>query len=155
MDNRMKLLYGVSILMCAMVTMAAQLNTAPTATGEAPTAASPDAPAPVASQPAGAPGSNATASASGVWLMTWKNEKGDSRQATLDIQQKGEVLSGTANLKGGPVNGTFRLTGNLRGNRIVLSVKAYWHHASFSGTVDGSTMSGSTRDGRPWLAAKS
>jgi hypothetical protein len=84
--------------------------------------------------------------------MTWTDKKGDIRHATLHIQQEGEALSGTSNVQGGPINGTFRLAGNVRGNRIALGVKAYWHHASFGGTVDGSKMSGSTRDGRPWLA---
>jgi len=85
--------------------------------------------------------------------MTWTSEKGDTRHATLHIQQEGEALSGTADVQGGPKSGTFRLTGNVRGNRIVLSVKVYWHRASFTGTVDGTKMSGSTHDGRPWSAA--
>jgi len=37
----------------------------------------------------------------------------------------------------------------------VLRVRAYWHHASFAGTVDGDKMSGSTHDGRFGLATKS
>jgi hypothetical protein len=93
-----------------------------------------------------------------VWHLAYEVDKRKGRhqaRPTLDIQQAGEVLSGTANLQGGPVNGIFRLTGNVRGNRIALSVKAYWHHASFTGTIDGSKMSGSTHGGRPWLATKS
>ena len=74
---------------------------------------------------------------------------------TRHIQQEGEALSGTANLQGGPMTGTFRLSGNVRGNWIVLSAKAYWHHASFTGTVDGIKMSGCTHDGGLWLATES
>jgi hypothetical protein len=146
----MKLLCVVPILLCGMVTIAAQVNSGPMAKADALTNSSSDTLAQVTTQE-----STATASASGIWLMTWTNEKGDTRHATLDIQQKGEALSETANLQGGPMSGPFRLTGNVRENRIVLSVKVYWHHASFTVTVDGSKMSGSTHDGRPWLATKS
>jgi hypothetical protein len=138
-----------------MATMAAQANRAPSATANALTPSSSNMLAQVATQETSAQDSNATAAASGIWLMTWTNEKGDTRHATLHIQQEGEALSGTADVQGGPKSGTFRLTGSVRGNRIVLSVKAYWHHFSFTGTIDGSKMSGSTRDGRPWLATKS
>ena len=151
----MKLLCVIPILLCGMATMVAQANRAPSATADALTPSSPNALARVATQESSAQDRNATVSASGFWLMTWTNEKGDTRHATLDIQQEGEALSGAANLQGGPKRGTFRLTGSVRGNRIALSVKAYWHHASFTGTIDGSKMSGSTRDGRPWLATKS
>jgi len=151
----MKLLCVIPLLLCGMATMAAQANRAPSAITDALTPSSSNALARVATQESSAQDSNATASVSGIWLMTWTNEKGDTRHATLDIQQEGEALSGAANLQGGPKSGTFRLSGSVRGNRIALSVKAYWHHVSFTGTIDGSKMSGSTRDGRPWLATKS
>jgi hypothetical protein len=143
----------VPTLVCAVATFAAQVSSVPTGTADALTSPSSNMLVQVATQESSAQDSNATASASGIWRMTWTNEKGDIRHATLHIQQKGDALSGTANLQGGPINGTFRLTGNVRGNRIVLSVKVYWHHASFTGTVDGNKMSGSTHDGTPWLAA--
>jgi hypothetical protein len=136
-----------------MATVAAQATSVPTATADALTPPFSNKFAQVAPQESTAQDSSTTASASGIWLMTWTNEKGDIRHATLHIQQKGEALSGTADVQGSPINGTFRLTGNVRGNRIVLSVKAYWHHASFPGTVDGNKMSGSTHDGKPWSAA--
>jgi hypothetical protein len=134
-----------------MATIAAQVNSAPTTPAVARTSASSN----TAAQERSVQESNATASASGIWLMTWTNEKGDTRHATLHIQQEGEALSGTANLQGGPKNGTFQLTGDVRGNRIVLNVKVYWHHVSFTGTIDDAKMSGSTHGGRPWSATKS
>jgi len=150
----MKLSSVVLAVVCATAIIAAQVNSAPT-----PTAGAPDPPssntAQVATQKSSPQDGNATVPASGVWLMTWTNDKGDTRHATLHIEQKGEALSGTADVQGGPRNGTFRLTGNVRGSHIVLSVKVYWHHASFAGTVDGNKMSGTTHDGRPWLATKS
>ena len=150
----MKLSSVVPAVVCATAIIAVQVNSAPT-----PTAGAPDPPssntAQAATQKSSPRDGNATVPASGVWLMTWTNDKGDTRHATLHIEQKGEALSGTADVQGGPRNGTFRLTGNVRGNQIVLSVKVYWHHASFAGTVDGNKMSGTTHDGRPWLATKS
>jgi len=150
----MKLSCVVLTVVCATAIIAAQVNSAST-----PTAGVPDLPssntAQVAAQKSSPQDGSATVPASGVWLMTWTNDKGDTRHATLHIQQKGEALSGTADVQSGPKNGTFRLSGNVRGNQIVLSVKVYWHHASFAGTVDGSKMSGSTHEGRPWLATKS
>jgi hypothetical protein len=150
----MKLSCVVLTVVCATATIAAQVNSALTATAEAPALPSSNT-AQVAMQEGGAQDRNETAPASGVWLMTWTNDKGDTRHATLHIEQKGESLSGTADVQSGPKSGTFRLTGNVRGNQIVLSVKVYWHHASFAGTFDGSKMSGSTHDGRPWVATKS
>ena len=151
----MKLSCVVLIIVCAMATVAAQVNSVQTATADASARASSNTPAQVNTQEGSTQDGNAAATASGVWLMTWTNDKGDTRHATLHIQQKGEALNGTANVQGGPKSGTFRLTGNVRGNQIVLSVKVYWRHASFAGTVDGSKMSGSTHDGRPWVATKS
>jgi hypothetical protein len=142
-------------LACAMATIAAQVNSAPTMTADALTHSASNTLTLVAMQEGGAQYSNETASASGIWFMTWTNEKGDTRHATLHIQQEGKALSGTANLQGGSMSGTFRLSGNVRGNRVVLNVKIYWHHASFTGSIDGIKMSGNTHDGRPWLATKS
>jgi hypothetical protein len=150
----MKLLCVVPTVVCAMATVAAQVKSISMATADALTPAASNTLALVVTQESNTQDSNATASASGIWLMTWTNEKGDTRHATLHIQQEGEALSGTADVQGGPKNGTFRLTGNVRRNRIVLSVKVYWHHASFTGTVDGTRMSGTTHDGRPWLATR-
>ena len=149
-ENSMKLFW---VAVCAIAAVDAQVNGSPTTTADALTPSFANTLALVATQESRAEDGNATASASGIWLMTWTNEKGDVRHATLDIRQGGEALSGTAHVQGGPVNGTFRLTGSVRGNRIALGVKAYWHHASFTGIVDGSKMSGSTRDGRAWSAA--
>jgi hypothetical protein len=65
----------------------------------------------------------------------------------------GETLSGTAKLEGGPIKGSFPLTGDVQGNRVSFSVKVYGRQVSFTGTVDGNKMSGTTKEGAPWLAA--
>jgi hypothetical protein len=90
---------------------------------------------------------------SGVWLMTWTNKEQEIRHATLQLQQNGRALTGTAKLEGGPVKGDYPLTGNLLGNQISFSVNVYGRHVSFSGTVGGKKMSGTTKEGAPWLAA--
>ncbi len=97
--------------------------------------------------------SDATDTTSGTWLMTWTNKEKEIRHATLQLQQSDGALSGTARLEGGPIKGSFPLTGDLRGNQISFSVKVYGHHVSFTGTVDGNKMSGTTKEGAPWLAA--
>ena len=153
-ENRLKILCVVPTLICAMATSAVQVSSASTATADALPPPPSNMLVQVATQESSAQDSNARASASGTWLMTWTNKKGEIRHATLHIQQEGETLSGMANVQGSPIKGTLSLTGNVRGNQIVLSVKVYWHHASFTGTVEGSKMSGSTHDGKPWLAAR-
>jgi hypothetical protein len=91
---------------------------------------------------------------SGVWLMTWTNKEQQVRHATLQLQQNGGAVSGTAKLEGGPARGSYPLTGTLQGNQISFMVKVYGRHVSFSGTVDGKKMSGTTKEGAPWLAAE-
>jgi hypothetical protein len=39
------------------------------------------------------------------------------------------------------------------GRRISFGVKVYGRQVSFTGTVDGNKMSGTTKEGAPWLAA--
>ena len=90
---------------------------------------------------------------SGVWLMTWTNKEKEIRHAVLQLQMNGETMSGTAKLEGGPIKGSFPLTGDVQGNRISFSVKVYGRQVSFTGTVDGNKMSGTTKEGAPWLAA--
>jgi hypothetical protein len=90
---------------------------------------------------------------SGVWLMTWTNKEKEIRHAVLQLQMNGETVSGTANLEGGPINGSFPLTGDVQGNRISFSVKVYGRKVSFTGSADGHKMSGTTKEGAPWLAA--
>ena len=90
---------------------------------------------------------------SGIWLMTWTNKEKEIRHAVLQLQMNGETLSGTAKLEGGPIKGSFPLTGDVQGNRVSFSVKVYGRQVSFTGTVDGNKMSGTTKEGAPWLAA--
>ena len=90
---------------------------------------------------------------SGIWLMTWTNREKEIRHAVLQLQMNGETLRGTAKLEGGPIKGSFPLTGDVQGNRISFSVKVYGRQVSFTGTIDGNKMSGTTKEGAPWLAA--
>jgi len=98
-------------------------------------------------------GGSSFETASGIWLMTWTNKEKEIRHAVLQLQMNGETLSGTAKLEGGPIKGSFPLTGDVQGKRISFSVKVYGRQVSFTGTVDGNKMSGTTKEGAPWLAA--
>ena len=98
-------------------------------------------------------GGSSSETRSGIWLMTWTNKEKAIRHAVLQLQMNGETLSGTAKLEGGPIKGSFPLTGDVQGNRISFRVKVYGRQVSFTGTVDGNKMSGTTKEGAPWLAA--
>jgi hypothetical protein len=90
----------------------------------------------------------------GNWQMSWTNEKGKDRHATLQIRQDGKQLSGTAKVSGGLLGGSFPLTGGVDGNQISLTVKAHGVVASFTGIIDGGRMSGTTQRGKPWMAVR-
>src|SRR5260221_12496531 len=81
LENSMKLLCVVPTVVCAAATIAAQVMGAPTPTPDALTPPSSSTFAQVATQESNAQDNNTTASASGIWLMTWTNEKGDIRHA--------------------------------------------------------------------------
>lgn len=100
-----------------MATIAAQVNSAPTMTADALTRSASNTLALVATQEGGAQYSNETASASGIWLMTWTNEEGDTRHATLHIQQEGEALSGPANVQAIGLCSALKSTGIMLPSR--------------------------------------
>jgi hypothetical protein len=135
-----KLLFAFAILTCAVALSGVR---APSAL-----------PAPTIPSQSAAEDSSTPDTTSGVWLMTWTTKEQEIRHATLQIQRNGGALTGTAKLEGGPVKGSYPLTGNLQGNQISFSVKVYGRNVSFSGTVDGKKMSGTSKEGAPWLAAQ-
>ncbi|WP_158822500.1 hypothetical protein [Granulicella sp. S156] len=68
----------------------------------------------------------------------------------MQIKQDGSSLSGTFQAP----RGSAKLTGNLQGNQISIDVKAMMKKFSFTGTVDGDKMSGTTDQGKPWTATR-
>ena len=145
----MKLPFAFPTLACVVALSGVRATYAsPATTGEV------DFPAATALSQSAAEDSSARDTTSGVWLMTWTTKEQEIRHATLQLQQSGGALIGTAKLEGGLMKGSYPLVGNLQGNQISFSVKVYGRHVSFSGTVDGRKMSGKTKDGAPWLAAQ-
>ena len=86
----------------------------------------------------------------GSWQMSFTDRNGDPRQGTLQIQQDGAKLSGTFQ---GP-RGSAPLKGSLQGNQISITVKARGREISFTGTVDGDKMTGTTQRGTSWTATR-
>ena len=87
---------------------------------------------------------------SGNWQMSWTDKNGDPKQGTLQLTQDGSSLSGTFQ---GP-RASAPLTGSIQGNQISLTAKAHGREVSFTGTVDGSKMSGTTGQGKSWSATR-
>jgi hypothetical protein len=96
------------------------------------------------------PGNPAPASLSGNWQMSWTGEDGQQRQGAMQLTQNGSNLSGK--LQG--ERGAAPLTGTLEGNQISLNAKTRRRQFTFSGTVDGDKMSGTTARGATWTATR-
>ena len=75
----------------------------------------------------------------GAWRISWQG-RGDSQQATMQIEQDGTKLSGTFQDSGG----SSPVTGNIAGNNVFLSVQIQGRPMTlaFTGTIDGDKMSG-------------
>jgi hypothetical protein len=118
-----------------------------------PSKANAEAPRPVN---AGAPSQDTTQenpaspNLSGTWQMSWTARDGNQRQATLQLQQNGAKLSG----KFEGARGSTSVTGNLEGDQVTLNVKLRRRKATFTGTVDGGKMSGTTEQGVSWTATR-
>lgn len=94
--------------------------------------------------------STATPNLSGNWQMSWAGPKGKQRQVTMQVKQDGSKLSGNFQAE----RGSAPLTGSLKGNQVSFSVKTPKRKASFTGTVDGDKMSGTTEQGASWTATR-
>lgn len=127
----------VSLLITALVMMAGSIAVPSSAIAEAPaiSAAAQD---------------NATATAvSGNWQVSLTGKKG-SREATMQIKQDGNNLSGSFQGQ----RGSAPLTGSLNGNQISITVKMPKREVSLTGTVDGDKMSGALARGGNWSATR-
>jgi hypothetical protein len=82
--------------------------------------------------------------------MSWTSKEGNQKQGTMQLKQDGSKVSGSVQAQ----RGTFSLGGNLQGNQVSIDVKVPLHKMSFTGTVDGSKMSGTTSQGKPWSAIR-
>jgi hypothetical protein len=85
----------------------------------------------------------------GTWQLSYQGKRGD-HGGTLAIRQDGSKLDGTFDMKGksGP------LSGKVDGNRVSFSAEGNKGTVTFQGTVDGNTMSGTTKQGSSWSATR-
>lgn len=86
----------------------------------------------------------------GSWQVSWTAPNGNQRQATLQLKQNGDKLTGTFEGE----RGSAAVKGNVKGSDISFEVKMPRRKVSFSGKVDGSQMSGTTERGTSWSATR-
>ena len=137
----MKLFSSVPLLICALLVGVGAVSAVPNAVAGQPGVAIQDPPA---------QDNPASATVSGSWQLSWTAGKGNQRQATMQLKQDGNKLSGKFQSE----RGSTSLTGSLQGNQVSFSVKLPKRQASFTGTVDGGQMSGTTERGAPWTATR-
>jgi hypothetical protein len=93
---------------------------------------------------------NASESIAGNWQVSWAAMNGNSRQVSMQVKQDGSKLSGTFEGE----RGSAPLKGTLKGNQVSFTVKLPRRQLSFSGTVEGGKMSGTTEQGASWSATR-
>lgn len=108
------------------------------------------APAIGISVPASGQDNTAAADLTGSWQISWTANNGEQRQASMQITQKGRKLSGT--FEG--ARGSVPLKGTLDGDQVSVNVKLPRRQLSFTGTVNGDKMSGTTERGVAWSATR-
>jgi hypothetical protein len=89
------------------------------------------------------------ANVSGTWQGSWTSADGNQHPVTMEIKQKASKLSGTFTGQ----RGSTSLKGSIVGNQVSFTIKAR-QEIAFSGTLDGSTMSGKTAQGYPWTLTR-
>lgn len=94
---------------------------------------------------------SAASSAAGSWQLSFTDPQGTQRQATLQLQQDGLKISGTFQGQ----RGSGSVAGTMQGNQVSLTVKGRGgREMSFSGTLEGNKMSGTTALGSAWSAVR-
>jgi len=86
---------------------------------------------------------------SGNWQVSFAGKQG-SRQATMQIKQDSSKVSGSFEGE----RGSAPVSGTLNGSDISFTVKAPRREISFTGTVHGNKMSGTTEQGGSWSATR-
>jgi hypothetical protein len=140
MEEIVKIVTPIPVLICALLLTAADVSGAWKAIAEPPGTTASQYPAQ----------DNGTSSLSGTWQMSWTNKEGNQKQGTMQLKQDGSNVSGSVQTQ----RGTFSLGGNVQGDQVSIDVKVPLHKISFTGTVDGSKMSGTTSQGKPWSAIR-
>ncbi|MGA9667933.1 MAG: hypothetical protein WBQ94_01925 [Terracidiphilus sp.] len=141
----MKLFSPVPFMVCSLILVVGSFSGASKATAE-PTAVAPSS----AIAQDSAQANDAAPRISGKWQVSWTASNGNQRQATLAIKQHGNKLSGT--FQAG--HSSTSMKGSLDGARVLFNAKLPKREISFTGTVDGDNMNGTTEHGAPWTATR-
>lgn len=144
----MKRLRILSILLCGVTMVFADLNGMWKAVAEAPVRVVSTLLAQDSAQ-----GSDQSANVAGTWELSFQGRRGPM-QATLTLQQNGTKVSGTLAGLGRMRNGSSPLTGSIQGSNVSFSVTGGRMPITFEGTVDDDKMSGTTQQGSPWTATR-
>jgi hypothetical protein len=95
----------------------------------------------------GAPptGGSSAAPFEGTWTGTWTRVTpvGGGGTLTMVLHQQGTAITGTHTATGGACDLDGNLTGTANGNTITLKVVKGTGHREYTGTLSGSTLSGS------------
>lgn len=140
----MKLNSSIPVLMCALLMTAGTLDVLRAV------AQSSEAAAPGGSQQETTKDNNQAPGVSGSWQVSWTAANGNQRQVSMQIKQDGSKLRGTFEGE----RGSAPLKGSLNGSQVSFNVKLPRRQLSFTGTVDGGKMSGTTEQGASWTATR-
>lgn len=141
----MKSISPVLLLICALIMAIGGISCASKANAQDTGTASANA-----AQQESAQDNSAAPNLSGNWQVSWENAKGSQRQVTMQIKQDGSKLTGEFQSE----RDSAPLKGSLKGNQVSFNVKLPRRQASFTGTVDGDKMSGTTDQGTSWTATR-
>lgn len=94
---------------------------------------------------------SSAASVAGSWQISFTDLQGNQRQASLQLQQAGAKISGTFQGQ----RGSGAISGTMQDNQVSMTVKGRGgREMTFSGTLDGNKMSGTTAQGSSWSATR-
>jgi len=141
----MKAFLSLGLTTCVLITAVALIFGTPSTFGESAGAGSTSV-----SVQAGAQDNTVSPDLTGTWQISWTANSGEQRQASMEITQKGRKLTGT--FEG--ARGSVPLKGTLDGNQVSVHVKLRRRQLSFTGTVNGDKMSGTTERGVAWSATR-
>jgi hypothetical protein len=92
----------------------------------------------------------AEATVGGSWQLSFTDEAGNTREATLTLQQQGSALSGTFQGQ----RGSAPISGTVNGSDVSIAAKAHGRAISLMGKVEGNRMSGTMASGAGWTAVR-
>lgn len=141
----MKALFSLGLVASVLVAAAALIFGTPNAVAQ-PSAGG----AAAALAPAAAQDSTTAQDVNGSWQISWTAKNGNQRQATMRIKQRRNKLSG--DFEG--ARGSVPLKGTLDGDQVSVTVKLPRRQLTFTGTVDGNKMNGTTERGVAWSATR-